>query len=204
MPDIEQPQHSTPEDRIGAGSVIATFEDLEGLTQDQLYEVANECLVEILDSTICVPCRATEILMEGDEETRAMALAILENPLGTDQSMGETVMPEPRVQGVNDLLPPEPTTEESTAFESELPQEEDVRILFARQVHALNLTVKQMLEGAPIPPPNVSVEELAALVVGADLWLKDMDARIAEGFALTDPYEERRQHIALIVGRLKA
>jgi hypothetical protein len=52
------------------------------------------------------------------------------------------------------------------------PEVKDTASQFADKVAELQDLVTELLHGPPIPPPNVTVADLALLVVAADRWTK--------------------------------
>jgi hypothetical protein len=185
--DFPDMRHSTPEDRVRAGHEIALFEDLEGLPESRLNEIMLECPVEPGDPDICVPDRAYAILMGRRKEAADRALHKLENPTGVPLTEAEDDNWS-QDTAAEDLL--EPLAMHSSLAES-LPHPElgeDVRDVFIKQVTNLNATVQRMLNGPPIPPPNVTVSDLAALKIGAEEWVKHMHKIREEGFSLNSDH----------------
>ncbi len=205
--DAERPQHSTPEQRIAAGSEIATFEDLDGLPESRLLEIMQECPVEPPDPDICVPCRAYTMVMELRREAADQAREALQNPTapkvtsdmtGPEQqavrSLQEPAVPEgdPVAAG---YLPPAPAPDVEDV--------EDVRYRISEKVQELENLVQEAFFGPPIPPRDVSMQDLAALTVAASLWVKSMDARLAEGFTLTPEMSEAKTVVEAVIAKVK-
>lgn len=177
MPEPEE--HQTPERRMAEGKMIATFADLEGgLTKTELAEVAAECKAEGEDPETCVSCRALHILFP-DADTPNLD-ALMQEP-----SIFEEGVPVPELLEVADRI---------------LAEDRPVAEVFAEKVRELESLVSTMLEGPPIPPPNVSLEELAAILVGAEKWVSLVRA---QGLELGERQEAMVNEVERVVNKIK-
>lgn len=173
-------EHWPTERMIESGHAeYATPEDLEGLPEERLIEIASLCQVDQYAPDECISCLAHVMLMEKREEEKARLLALAPHILQED----EAPFPDP-------------------GGEPEVPEAEEIPVVerFVQQVEALSDLVAELLEGPPIPPPGVSTEELAALVVGAERWINIMDG---QGIQLAPQQEAVKNEIARVVAKVK-
>lgn len=206
---MEEPQHWPTERMIADGHAdYATFEDLEGLDEGVLVDIAQLCEVDSFEPDECVPCRAHVIVLERreaaendafkgeldrlheDAEANAAWGASLERE--ANHIAADTDHPFPRLEKLVREQPP--------FLPDPPPSEEPVVERFAWKVKELNDLVSELLEGPPIPPPNVTLPELGALVVGAKKWLAMIDA---QGLELAPGQESVRQEIARVVKKVQ-
>lgn len=191
--------HQTPEDRIEEGEEFATFEDLEGLDVDTLLRIASECDSNA-EPDSCVPCRAFAILMERSDQEEYQQVAEAVEDYDTTLADGLTDIEE--TLGLAEALdvPLDPDNL-LTGTTTEVPEpEETVVQRFAQQVNALNSLVQELLTGPPIPPPNVTIQELAALVVGAEKWVRMIDA---QGLELADNQKAVKTEIERVISKVR-
>jgi hypothetical protein len=167
----ETPQHWSTERMILEGyAEIATPEDLEQRTDESLVNIAKICEVEEAAPDECIPCAAYALYMDRQHE-RLAALAPT-SPEDHEPSIEET---QPRL--VETMRMESPFREEPAIQNiSQVPVVER----FADQVGVLQSLVTELLEGDPIPPPEVSLEELALLAVAAQKWVKITEAQGTE------------------------
>jgi hypothetical protein len=169
----ETPQHWSTERMILEGySEIATPEDLEQRTDESLANIAKICEVEEAAPEECIPCAAYALYMDRQHE-RLAALA--------------PTSPEDHAALEEEAMAAMRAAEEGGASFQEI-QQAGVSTLkakpvverFADQVGVLQSLVTELLEGDPIPPPEVSLEELALLAVAAQKWVKITEAQGTE------------------------
>ncbi len=142
--------HLTPEAMIARGDEIATFKDLEGLDYDALLDLARICPVDTVDADSCVPCRAYAMAMDIEK---------------TGAEEAEEYQPTPRLDATM-------AGEDPWAVRDDAP----VVDRFVHQVNTLNDLVQELLMGPPIPPPGVTLDELATLVVATQKWIRMTEA----------------------------
>lgn len=158
----------------------------KNLSNADLQAIAGDCEVDAMDPENCVPCLASVALMErltADEGGQSSA-----GP-GEEEIPFENADEEPKV--ISELLElaqrhpvePKPVAQE-----------------FAEQVGVLQNLVQTMLLGPPIPPPNVSLDELAILAVASQKWLAIIDAQDVE---LAANQEQFRQAVRTLVARIR-
>lgn len=141
----ESAQHWPTERMVMEGHAeFATPEDLEGLTDEALWEVSNICTVEEMAPEECIPCLALVKVIENHSAEAEDDTPKLDNLLH---------MP-------------------SVFTSPEEPEAVPVAEQFASKVAELSLLVEELLNGPPIPPPNVSLPDLALLTMAADKWVK--------------------------------
>lgn len=167
-------------------SDYATPGDIEGLATNLLVDIAQLCEVETAAPDECIPCLAYAIVMDREAEKTRLLQESLENPTGAPEAEEE---PEERETPALDGL-----VAEETVFEP-VPVAEQ----FRAKVEELHVLTEQMLSGPPIPPPNVTLEELAALMLGAKRWLAMLEGM---GAALAPEQESIRTRIQAVVDRL--
>lgn len=174
-------KHQSPEQRLEANEQFATFEDLDGLTEQALYEIAIQCDEEPALPEECVPCKAFVLwheirqaaalkdAKEDEEEPFRPAISVDHPPASG----------EPAIQNISDV----PVVER-----------------FASQVRVLSLLVEEMLHGDPIPPPEITIEEVAALTVGSKKWLAMLEA---QGLTLSTEQEQVREAVRAAVAKVQ-
>lgn len=167
-----EPQHWPADRMIREGHAeYADSADLEGLPDPALLAIAQICEVETYAPNECIPCLAGVVLAERAQEARN---ELLNTPPGGDPGL-ERQQPEP-----NSTVP--------------------VVDRFASHVRMLNSLVDELLSGPPIPPPEVSQAELAALVVGAEKWLANINS---QGLELAPNQERIRAEIQRVIEKVK-
>lgn len=181
-------QHLTPEQMIENGEDIATFEDLEGLGDSELARILQLCDVEPADPDACVPCRAYVMLEtrqedHGEEEWRLPSDSLEEYAEPLQKALEE---------GTDGDVWPSPVARKPVAEQ------------FAEKVEELSLLVAELLQGPPIPPKNVELNELAVLVVAAQKWTAMLDSQLAQGFALSEEQRNLKALVEQVTGRLSA
>ena len=170
----KQPQHWPTERMIAEGHAdYATSEDLEGASPRRLLDIAQICEVDTYAPDECIPCKAAVMFLEQEEEKNA---------------------PEPEVPDYEPEERPTPALDEMVAESppwddaddqpygkrvSDARHADPMREV-ARQAGYLQQLIEEALDGPPIPPRNVSEEELALLVVGAQRWIKITEAQGVE------------------------
>lgn len=179
----EEPQHWPTERMIAEGHAdYATLEDLEGLGDAVLADIAELCEVDQFAPDECIPCRAHVIYLERKKYAELAQ---------SDQEEVEEYVPEERETPRLDAL-----MQEAPVFEEPAPTVDR----FAAKVKELNALVAELLEGPPIPPPNVTLSELAALTVGAEKWLKMIDA---QGLELAPAQEQMKNEIERVIAKMR-
>jgi hypothetical protein len=169
----EEAQHWPTERMIAeAHADYATPADLEPMDDDTLLLIADICEVESYAPEECIPCAAYALYMDRQHE-RLAALA--------------PTSPEDHAALEEEAMAAMRAAEEGGASFQEI-QQAGVSTLkakpvverFADQVGVLQSLVTELLEGDPIPPPEVSLEELALLAVAAQKWVKITEAQGTE------------------------
>lgn len=186
----EQPQHWPTERMINEGHPdVATAGDLVELDVDALYAVAEICKVTEMAPDECIPCLA---FATGLERQSAEQNASIEETLAEiDAEEGEFL---PRLAVSLAAVPP--WTESDIA-----PDDTPVADQFASKVAELSLLVEELLEGPPIPPPNVTISDLALLTLAADRWVKITDA---QGVSFGAEQQQMLDATRDLVARLRA
>lgn len=157
-----------PSDRMaseenGKYAAWATEDDLNELSDAELGVIANLCKVDTAAPTECIPCLAAVMLAE-------------KYSVQSNAGPGEEGIPfdDPSFAQVPDSQPIQPLADALTrAAQHDMPVAER----FAYRVRELETLVQEMLEGPPIPPPNVTLEELSLLAVAAQRWIKITEAQ---------------------------
>lgn len=172
----EEPEHWPTERMIEEGHAdYATPEDLEGLPDNLLSDIAVLCEVDQYAAPDeCVPCLALTMILD----RRAAERERLENMAPTPVEDDE----ERETPKLDALMKETPSFEESEAVGSipvEVSRRPYVEIL-QLQLAAMQNTLEEIVNGPPIPPKDVSLEELALLVVAADRWIKMTEAQGVE------------------------
>lgn len=193
MPE-EDLNHWPGERMIAEGySEYAVPEDLEGLSDEVLVNIAEVCQVNEFAPDECIPCLAHVTLMERREAEKAQLEAMSPTLDAVDGYL-------PGLGGAMDMpLDPDGLLRGDATFPAET-EEIPVVERFARQVRSLSDLVGELLEGPPIPPPDVSTNELAALVVGAERWVNIMDA---QGIELAPQQQAVKNEIARVIAKVK-
>ena len=178
MSEQEQPQHWPYERWEEAGYQPITAEEMYSASDGELMGMAAVCEVENLDPENCIPCRAMAIV--GDRMNARM-----ESQPEVDTEFEE-------------FTPPEPLSSEDLAKALD-PTKSPVE-RFAAAVHDLNELVEEMLHGDPIPPKDVSLEELAVLVVASKKWVALLDA---QGLELAPSQEALKREVERVIEKVQ-
>jgi hypothetical protein len=171
----ETPQHWSTERMILEGyAEIATPEDLEQRTDESLANIAKICEVEEAAPDECIPCAAYALYMDRQRERLAALAPNADLAAHVEKQVSEAIK-EPIEE---ELFLGKPPFREEPAIQniSQVPVVER----FANQVGVLQSLVTELLEGDPIPPPEVSLEELALLTVAAQKWIRIIEAQGTE------------------------
>lgn len=176
---------------IEIGNDIATREDLEELTTEELIEFAKTCEMGDLAPEECIPCYAYQMVLHRMEDTLTPDVPEYEpSPTAKDHDILGTkcikcgmpaadIEPDSDCTGVfviNDAAAPEALTQEKPPWAQENRHNDPLQE-FARSVGYLNDLVQEMVSGPPIPPREVTLDELAVLVVAAQRWIKITEAQ---------------------------
>lgn len=162
----EEPQHWPTERVILERPDLASFampEDLEGLSEVGLTPVASLCEVDRFAPDECVSCLAHAMLLdlrkaaEQDERDEEL-IDLAEKALEEEEEERET----PKLDNLLHMPDLFDRNEEPAPVAEQ----------FASKVAELSLLVEELLEGPPIPPPNVSLADLALLTLAAEKWVK--------------------------------
>ena len=198
----QTPQHWPTERMITEGHAdYATPEDLDGLDNSLLIDIARLCDVETLEPDECIPCRAYTIIADREKTKEegtqtAPSNTITYNPESPeDQARLQAEID--AVEAGREMPRLSSLMGEPSRFQTE---EKPVVERFADAVEGLQELVTELLEGPPIPPPNVTLEELGALVVGAKKWLSTLNA---QGLELSPGQESVRQEIQRVVEKVQ-
>lgn len=207
MPN-EEPQHWPTERMINEGyPEYATEEDLEGMDGQALWRLAGICEVKEMAPEECIPClalvKALEIQQAATEEAEQrlndmapVSPGEIPEPTTFTAPMNQADV-ETNARETDQALPGyrHAAMAALTAQAEEVPLQER----FAQVVHLLDDMVTTFLEGPPIPPANVSRDELALLVVAAQQWIKITEA---QGFQLAAPQQQMLDATKALVSRL--
>lgn len=170
-----QPEHWPTERMITEGHADhATQNDLVGLDENTLLDLAEICLVETLAPDECIPCLAYVMVQERRKEAAQRALEEL-NPHPQDVENQAVAVMQQSFDAGGTFQDVQEAGEKVVA--GAYLDERPVAERFAAEVRVLDLLVSELLEGPPIPPPNVSEDELALLVVAAQRWIKMTEAQ---------------------------
>jgi hypothetical protein len=167
----------------------ATPEDLEGLTDERLVEIAEICRVTTAAPDECIPCLAYATYMDRQK-------AKLEDMVHTIPGNLDRDEPTPKLDA---LMAEEPQWVDPPSDTVTNITNVPVAERFASHVRVLALLVEEMLEGPPIPPPNVTEAELALLVVGAQRWIRVTEA---QGVDLAPEQQKVLDAMKTLVARL--
>lgn len=183
-PDVsEEPEHWPTERMILEGHAdYATPEDLEGLDDSLLVDIAMICDVDQFAPDECIPCKAHTMHLERIEEAKArleaMNPALHEDeefdPEGSDYDAIDTPKLDALMADEEPQILPELLNLANTAFN---PETHPVEKRFAAKVEELQVLVTEMFSGPPIPPKEVDLAELGLLVLAADKWVKMTQAQ---------------------------
>lgn len=194
-----EPQHWPTERMILEGHAEwATHEDFEGVGDDILLKIAEICEVPDTQPDECIPCWAYAEYMER-QQNRLTEMA--------------PDMPEPETLFETDGDAEYPVKEEDSSKSDEESSFTD-RPVFAQQArHAdpvmeVHRTVKyldglleEVLNGPPIPPKDVTVAELAMLVIAADKYIRMTEA---QGVELASNQQQVLDATKELVARLRS
>lgn len=183
----EEPQHWPTERMIADGHAdYAIPEDLEGLDESILKDIAALCECPEYAPDECIPCQAHILYLERQQERLALLtppdydIAVADEP-EDDIPEGEVIPPLlDLIQRVTD-------------------RDKPVTVRFAEQVGVLRDLVSEMLEGPPIPPPGVTLEDLSLLVVATQRWIAMTEA---QGVDLSDNQQQVLDATKTLVARL--
>lgn len=169
---------------------IAEQDDITAAPLNTVEILSSLCAADILDPDACPGCFATTVLYERQQEA------------SEDETDAEEYIPPP-TSDVSEDIP-----EDQKSITAENMSLIPVAERFANQVRVLSRMVDEMLAGPPIPPREVSLEELAALVLGSERWLSTIDASKAQGFIIGEQQENIvsvvRQTVAKVKGAISA
>ena len=194
----EAPQHWTTERMILEGHAdYATREDLEGMDEGLLIDISKICEVPTAAPEECIPCLAYAMVMERREEQRH-ALENM-NPATPDaqETIKEVVDPPADAVGP-DLLSKQKPRKEASPFPGESRHADPTQEIH-RTVRYLDGLLEELLNGPPIPPRDVTTEELAILVVAAQRWIKITEA---QGVELAPTQQRLLEATKTLVARL--
>jgi hypothetical protein len=191
---VEDPQHWPTERMIAEGHDVVSVEELEALADETLRTLAHLCQVNAVGDE-CVSCQAYVTLLERSMERTTDTLTPPEVPDYQPAAKTEVNhLPGDVFPPLEEDAPfPVPT---DTRNASEIPVVER----FASHVRTLSLLVDEMLEGPPIPPPNVTLAELGALVVGAKKWVAMIDA---QGLELAPNQQQVKAEIERVIEKVQ-
>lgn len=162
----------------------ALEDDLRALPDERLREIALLCTAETYQPDECVPCLA-HVLLSERIQARKDAQEPPEEPQ-VPSNAGETLNDQGKIVYATDLSP-EPTNR-------------PIEKVFAEKVNELQHIVEDLLAGPPIPPREVSYDELAALVVGAEKWVQMMDA---QGMELAPKQEAIKERVVAAIKKIR-
>lgn len=179
----EAPQHWPTERMIQEGhAAYATTDDLKPLDIDALTGVAVLCEVQEVAPDECIPCWAYAEIQErqkepeeepGERETPKLDALVAEDPPWVDEK--------PYGLRFTDARHGDPVRE------------------IQRQAQYMDRLVEEILNGPPIPPKEVSLEDLACLTLAAKNWIRLMDA---QGLELSPKQQSLLDETKQIVSRL--
>jgi hypothetical protein len=186
----EQPQHWPTDRMINEGhSDYATHEDFDGLPDDILKDVADLCEVEEAAPDECIPCWAYAEYLERQK-----------------RRLAEMAPKDPEVVAEMEQIEEEPETPKLDALVSEAdtftePEMKPIASQFAAKVEELSLLVQELLDGPPIPPKDVSMSDLALLVLAADRWVNMTES---QGMELSGQPKAVLDSTKALVARLRS
>jgi hypothetical protein len=211
-------EHWPTERMVLAGHAeVAMRDDLEGLSDEDLAKVAEICIVNEFAPDECIPCYAHTLYLDRQKnrleemapelpepeylhETDADAEYPVDHPLRKMLTEGAPEDPEPFVLPDMKDRAESGESEADTSFPIGVNRRPYVDILW-EQVRNLNLTLEEILNGPPIPPKDVSMAELALLVLAADKYVKMTDA---QGVELSDNQQQVLDSTRNLVARLRS
>lgn len=170
----------------------ATPGDLEGLDTGLLRDIAQICEVEEYAPEECIPCLAGTMVIDRIAEAKER----LDNMAPHETPEDTKVLPEQvdwEAEGAAGV--PEDVY---TVYNH--PTEPDPWYVLRSNLEALQQQLDMALNGPPIPPKDISLEELAALVIGAEKWVKLVDA---QGLELAPEQEAVKEEIQRIVAKVR-
>jgi hypothetical protein len=189
----EEAQHWPTERMIAeAHADYATPADLEPMDDDTLLLIAE---VESYAPDECIPCLAAVTVLERQKE-RLEALnppeyepLVLADTSDEEIQRGQDALDESHPGLRHEMMAALDATDDTTP----------VAERFARQVRHLNDLVEALLEGPPIPPPGVSLEDLSLLVVASQRWIAMTEA---QGVDLSPGQQQVLDATKTVVARL--
>ena len=182
----EQPLEHWPTERmvLEGHAEVAVREDLEDLSDEELAKVAEICVVNEFAPDECIPCYAHTVYLDRQKDR----LEDMAPDLPEDDDFGSV-----ETSKLDALVEETPVFEQPT----KRPPVERLQL----QVAMLQTTLEEIIDGPPIPPKDVSMEELALLVVGADRWVKMTEA---QGVDLSPPQQAVLDSTKNLVARLRS
>jgi hypothetical protein len=184
-------EHWPTERMVLAGHAdYAMREDLADLPDADLIKVANICTLSEFAPEECIPCYAHTMYLDRQKAR----LEEMDPDIPDDEVYDENgeFRETPKL---NELV------NETMSFIEPDVKPEPVADRFAAKVEELNDLVREMLSGPPIPPKDVSVTDLALLVVGAERWVKMTEA---QGVELSDNQQQVLDSTKALVARLRS
>lgn len=176
----------------------ATPEDLEALPSSVLNDIAALCEVESMAPDECIPCLATSLVyqrMEKDRERlNSMNPTEQEFPPGITEAMELPLDPGGLLAG--DVQAHKERYALYTSTVDQFTPHHRLELYLRQTQQALD----EVMHGPPIPPKDVSLSELAALVVGAEKWVKLVDA---QGLELAPEQEAVKEEIQRIITKVR-
>jgi hypothetical protein len=187
----EAPQHWPTERMIAGGHAdYATPGDLEELDAQTLESISQICAVPVVAPDECIPCLAYVKWLEMVKvQFEDVAPQVPDFEPAAEPSEVDAGWPNPQ-----DDLPDAPWEPPGGPARHADPVRE-----IARQAKYLQDLVDEMLDGPPIPPRDVSLDELALLTVAAQRWVKITDA---QGVDLSSDQQAMLDATRALVARL--
>lgn len=203
MSETQQPLEHWPTERMvfEGHADYALPEDLEGLPEETLKEVAGICEVNEFAPDECVSCLAHTMWLELQRKK-------LEDMAPEEPHPGDiAVMPE-----VEDVASSEENeADDFTQQDVNHPAYDPVRDFSLPPVERLHHEVKvineimdEILHGPPIPPKDVTVEELALLALGATKWVESAEFNVSQGLELSSQQRQVLDATKALVARLRS
>jgi hypothetical protein len=178
-------EHWPTERMVLAGHAeVAMRDDLEGLSDEDLAKVAEICIVNEFAPDECIPCYAHTLYLDRQKNRLEEMAPELPEPEYLHETDADAEYP------VDHPLPGMKDRAESGESEADGVTEWPAHARQARhadpvlEVHRtvkyLDGLLEEVLNGPPIPPKDVTVAELAMLVIAADKYIRMTEAQQVE------------------------
>lgn len=214
----EQPLEHWPTERmvLEGHTEYALREDLDDLSDEDLAKVAEICIVNEFAPDECIPCYAHTVYLDRQQKHLEDMAPDVPEEFSTDHPLREAledmapedpepfILPDMKDRTSSD----EDEAEDFTQPDANHPAYDPVRDFslppverMHHEVKVLNEIMEEILHGPPIPPKDVSVAELAMLVIAADKYIRMTEA---QGVELATNQQQVLDATKALVARLRS